>query len=325
MNYQKKELVYTLDDNYLVPFLVSAFSVKKFLNPDVKIIIVQPFTSNSEMGLTKDTLDICQKSLRAIDVIFEIVYIDVESFPEEKLPLWARFPKTTWLRYYYIFNAEITQKTIYYVEADMIFQKSSPNIFEVELGDKAVSGRVSPGHENFEEKWNPAMEKPWYFNCGVMVINVKKWRETIDRNEWWNVVSEYRKYDFKVIEQDALNYFFRGTQLPLNPELNSYPSEYGNDETAVVHFAGHHKPWNFRPRFLRLREKQNVRISMEIWDSLEKEVFEQLSAGLTEFEIARIREKYPKVKLSTKLSIFFPTLTRKLYSIKQVLIPADKK
>lgn len=325
MNNKVRELVYTLDDNYLIPFLVSAFSAKKYLGPNVKIIIVQPLQGTSKMGLSTEAQDICKKALNALCIDFEMVKVDVSSFSEEHLPLWARFPKTTWLRYYYIFNADITQRIIYYVEADMIFLKSSPNIFDVKLAGSAVSGRISPGHEQFEEKWEPAKKKPWYFNCGVMVINLSKWREIIDQRDWWKVVSEYKKYEFSVIEQDALNYFFRGTQVPLNPELNTYPTEYEHNKSAVVHFAGHLKPWNFKPTLLRFKEKPNTVASMRIWDSLEKEVSQLLTKKLTDIDIARIHRIYPNVKLSTKLSILFPAATGKVYSFKQMLALGNKK
>ena len=325
MTNQTKSLIYTFDDNYIVPFLVSVFSANKVLGPDLRIVIVQPIQEYSEMGLTKKALHICTECLQVLGIDFEIIRVNVDSFSEDALPLWARFPKTTWLRYYYIFNAEVSQRTIHYVEADMIFLKNTPSIFDIKLFGNAVSGRISPGHVDFEKKWGANITEPWYFNCGVMAINVQKWRERIDQSEWWQVISNYKDFDFDVIEQDALNYFFRGTQVPLKRELNSYPSEFKLGEDAILHFAGHHKPWNFSPRVLRFREKPNVIISMKIWDALEKEVLLTLGKGLTGSDYEWLRKSYPKVKFSTKMSILFPAATSRLFAIKQMLTNGMRK
>ena len=140
---EKKNLVYTIDNNYLVPFLVSTYSAKLQFGSNLKISIVQPIRAESGMGLSNMALDLCSSCLQYLEIDFEIVRVNTESYPEDKLPVWARFPKTTWLRYYYIYNGDFSGKYIHYVEADMLFTKNRPDIFEVELQGRAVASPVS--------------------------------------------------------------------------------------------------------------------------------------------------------------------------------------
>lgn len=311
----EKKLVYTFDDNYFIPFLVSAYSAKLQFGSNLTISIVQPESLESEMGLSQDALNLCISCLKSLNVDFEIVRVDTESFPEDELPLWARFPKTTWLRYYYIFNADIAREIVYYVEADMLFVRNEPSIFDVKLQSKAVAARTSPGHEEFETKWGPNLAKPWYFNCGVMIIDVEMWRSHIKQADWWKIISSYKKMRFEVIEQDALNYVFLGNHTPINFSLNTYPSEFDHKNTALLHFAGHHKPWNFRPKLLRIKLSRSVRKSMKLWDSVEAEILESLQLKLPHNELRALRNYYPKVRLSSRTSIFFPRSTSKLFAL----------
>lgn len=312
-----KRLVYTLDDNYLIPFLVSVFSAKKVFGTNLVIVIVQPTRKNSEMGLSEKALEICTRSLKCLALEFEIVKVNTETFPESSLPTWARFSKTTWLRFYYLFNSDNLENVIYYVEADMIFLKCNPSIFEINLGGYALSARTSPGHEDFEIKWGANITRPWYFNGGVMVVDIQKWRDKIDQSIWWQAVSDFTKHEFRVIDQDTLNYFFRGTQLPMTSELNSYPSEFDQTRDSILHFAGRHKPWIFKPKILRIKETECVVLGMSIWDTLEREVIQTLRNDLNAKDLSWLKKSYPKVNLSTKMSILFPRFTSSVFKFKQ--------
>jgi lipopolysaccharide biosynthesis glycosyltransferase len=110
-----------------------------------------------------------------------------------------------------------------------------------------------------------------YFNAGVMLINMKKWREMKLLDEFIQVGSQ-RIYPF--VDQDILNIVFRNNWTRLGREFN-YLHQYGSEEIdmsysdfpSVIHFAGN-KPWNetsvtqfvskYRRNFNKIRPLHNL-------------------------------------------------------------------
>ena len=317
MSTQIKKLTYTLDDNYIVPFIVSAFSAKKHYPKETLISILQPTKYSSEMGLSYKGLELVEHLLSTLGIDYQIQYVDVQSFDESNLPLWARFSPTTWLRYYFLFNADNHEDHVYYVEPDMLFLNLNYNLFDYTPQKYSLSARVSPGHEDFETKWPSKFENSWYFNCGVMVVNIDRWKQNIDQNHWWAVVSQFETLKFSVIDQDAINYVLRGRQDPLPSALNQYPSEYDKNSTSLIHFAGQYKPWVYRSKVLRRDLPQAVIDSMKLWD----DTFETIALLL---KVDRFLETYfrtamPKVKLSAQLTIAFPSLMKSVFELHSLL------
>lgn len=307
-------LTYTLDDNYIIPFLVSAYSAKSCFPLGTTISILQPKSAESTMGLSQAGLAMVEKCLTTLEINYQIENVNVDSFDENKLPLWARFSRTTWLRYYYLFNSSDSLSYIHYVEPDMLFINSTLNLFDYKPPANALSARTSPGHEDFENKWHSTCDKPWYFNCGVMVVDVARWRSTVNQKFWWEVVSDFEKLEFKVIDQDALNYVLRGHQDILPPELNQYPSEYNQKQTSLIHFAGHYKPWVFRPTWLRRKLKPPIKQSMNLWDATLESVKEIIQSNS---ECSKVfRDFPPKVNVGSRLTIAFPRVMQLIFKFR---------
>jgi hypothetical protein len=63
-NIDMKKLTYTFDDQYLLPFLISAYSAHQVFGQSIVISIIQPIDIKSVMGLSS-------RSLQLIDTIFK--------------------------------------------------------------------------------------------------------------------------------------------------------------------------------------------------------------------------------------------------------------
>lgn len=86
-----------------------------------------------------------------------------------------------------------------------------------------------------------------YFNSGVLVLNLTKWRE----NNTANIVIDYAKNNprkLRSIDQDALNAILFDKWLKLPPKWNyiSARIRLGKiiKDPAIIHFTGKNKPWN---------------------------------------------------------------------------------
>ncbi len=100
-----------------------------------------------------------------------------------------------------------------------------------------------------------------YFNAGVLVVNLKKWREEKILSKFVNFISE-NSHRIKYWDQDVLNYCLKNKWFRLPQKYNLthfyfYPNDYtpfyfGLNQTqyeetqkdsVIIHFTSHQKPW----------------------------------------------------------------------------------
>jgi lipopolysaccharide biosynthesis glycosyltransferase len=288
----------------------------------VVISIIQPLDEKSSMGLSSNSIKLIKVVFTKLNINYEIRQVDTSTFPEADLPIWANFTPTTWLRYYFLFNADMAlEENVYYIDPDTIFINSTNTIFDIVPKNTFLYARTSPGHFVFEEKWKSIYKtSPWYFNCGVMIIDLSKWREELNQNDWWKTVLNWSDLNFTVIEQDALNYLIRGKKGELPLEFNCYPNELlSNPKTSIIHYAGHVKPWFYSNYFLRLKPNKSTRISITKWYAIRKSFLASIGS-----KNSKLIES-PIVKFSTKLNIISPNLTNMLFKIKIYLRKLNSK
>ena len=101
-----------------------------------------------------------------------------------------------------------------------------------------------------------------YFNSGVMVMNLRRWREDDISRKLFDCLRDNREHVW-CWDQYALNVVFSGNWKPLDPRWNQgthvyeYPSENVcpidteqfiamRDRPAIVHYTTEYKPWLHR-------------------------------------------------------------------------------
>lgn len=101
-----------------------------------------------------------------------------------------------------------------------------------------------------------------YFNSGVLIIDLDRWRKLDARNRLVDLTLE-RADTFHSQDQDALNVFFDGDTEFLDPVWNT--SQYERPDTVenrIIHLIGTVKPWH-----ARYKEKlSDPYHRTEIWD-----------------------------------------------------------
>lgn len=109
----------------------------------------------------------------------------------------------------------------------------------------------------------------FYFNSGVLLMNLSSMRKEMHREEIFEFVEKYK--DFLILpDQDVLNGLYNTRILPLdesfwNYDVRKYESyrlasqgrrdmDWVMEHTAILHFCGKNKPWNpkYRGRFSSL-------------------------------------------------------------------------
>lgn len=101
-----------------------------------------------------------------------------------------------------------------------------------------------------------------YFNSGVMLIDLMRWRDRNPANDLLRLFTEHNVW----WDQDGFNLFFQGDWAPLPSEFNRFEISEATEEEVIVHFAGSQKPWDFqshhpyRSDYLRARAEAGSRL-----------------------------------------------------------------
>ncbi|MBB5373789.1 glycosyltransferase family 8 protein [Acidocella aromatica] len=139
-----------------------------------------------------------------------------------------------------------TIERVIYIDSDVLCRESLKDLSKIDIGD-AIVGAVAelPEAASFNgNKLNlPTPEQ--YFNSGMLVIDLQRWREAdVGANclEWLSKNQEATLW----WDQDALNATLFGHVYFLNRKWNYINFQHAPETppgTAIWHAAGPHKPW----------------------------------------------------------------------------------
>jgi lipopolysaccharide biosynthesis glycosyltransferase len=182
----------------------------------------------------------------------EIKFIDVEVANELTssftIPEGSHITSATFLRLYISEILPSDIDTLLYLDIDVMINSSLDDLFAMNFSTPICAELNVPrslGNGEHLQGHNAQ-----YFNSGVMLINMKKWRDLNLLNEFI-IVGSQETYPF--VDQDILNIVFRNNWTRIGREFN-YLHLYGSGEDdpaycefpKIIHFAGS-KPWNETP------------------------------------------------------------------------------
>jgi lipopolysaccharide biosynthesis glycosyltransferase len=203
-----------------------------------------------------------------------VSFIRVDPETLKAFPLSGASVEMTVATYYKLILPAVLPSTlqkVLFLDSDLIVVEPLGELMDTPLGDYPVAAVIDRSQKENCKRLG-LREGSAYFNSGVMLIDLNKWRKT-------NILSaglEVTKGNQAKIEfwdQDILNYLFEGNWLNLDKRWNALPHLWGTnkaaedeaarDHPAIIHFAGagNAKPWNYycahpwKTRYLELKKK----------------------------------------------------------------------
>ncbi len=138
-----------------------------------------------------------------------------------------------------------------YLDCDMIVLRSLRPLFEVDLGGCPVAAtkdieETHPANGPRGPRLPFPAELP-YFNSGLMLFDLPKWREQNITQAVYDVF-EREGERLSWIDQDALNMALVGRWKGLDPTWNVHPKIAaklgGYDSARIIHYTSMAKPWS---------------------------------------------------------------------------------
>lgn len=136
---------------------------------------------------------------------------------------------------------------ILYLDSDLIVNGSIFELYNYEISNYIVAACAGE-KKAVSTKKRLELNSDYYFNSGVMLINLDIWRQL-------NIGQKCIEFIYKnpqmiiLWDQDALNKVIDGQFLNLNKKWNSLVELYENNsevnqESIIIHFIGSLKPWH---------------------------------------------------------------------------------
>jgi lipopolysaccharide biosynthesis glycosyltransferase len=170
--------------------------------------------------------------------------------------------------YYRISIPELLESEIekaIYLDCDLIVQEDIERLWSINLGEHFLAAVKTPAGEHRRKVLS--IPRHSYFNSGVMVLNLRKWRlNNISQKVIRFIKSHPMKIKFP--DQDGLNAILYNKWLRLHPKWNYYTS-YNLPlavKPSIIHYNGNRKPWSHNPplkqEFIKyMRKTFRVRLS----------------------------------------------------------------
>ncbi len=141
------------------------------------------------------------------------------------------------------------------LDVDLVFDDDIKKLWDIDLEDNYMAAVVDQVALLDKSDWIKNLNLPsdfLYVNSGVMVANLKKWREEEIFDKLFENINKYSKF-LKFPDQDAFNITFAPKIKYIFSIFNAAPYfTYKNEEEkkealknpVVIHWAGGLKPWH---------------------------------------------------------------------------------
>ncbi|MEC0271442.1 glycosyltransferase family 8 protein [Paenibacillus anseongense] len=188
----------------------------------------------------------------------EITFLTPNNDIFRKLPIDSTIGHITKETYFRVGLSKLLDKNIkkvLYLDCDLIVKEDISELWNTNI-KKHVLAAVdesclfySHNKERLKKELGIPKDSP-YFNAGVMLLNIEKWRETNTSNRLVNYLQTHP--NLKYMDQDALNAVLHKEWLPLDYKWN-YTTYHWDAlplvQPAIIHFSGRNKPWNSAIRY----------------------------------------------------------------------------
>lgn len=235
----KNLIVFTIDENYLEPFIVAIQSFIEHHNVnDYELALV--YSNISEKNILKIKQYMQSQKISFRDILIEDKFTNIKVGYHFHSVIFYRLllPK--------IFN---DYEKILYIDSDILFLDSIDELFKIELGDNILA--AIPKHDYFLIPEYLKGKTKNYFASGLLLINTQKF---LDSKIYEKCLDFLENEKYEMPDQDALNATVdRWIELDLQYGVETAFLEKNDNslnnkikKPKIIQFSGSSKPWHFR-------------------------------------------------------------------------------
>lgn len=245
-------LLVAADDAYALPLAVTLFSALEQLASGrmVKVYI-------ADGGISSANRARIERVVRGPKVTLQLEWLTPDLRDLQALPLGsgevAYLSQATYLRLFA--PAVIPEAKVIYLDSDLLIQHDLEDLWKLDLA--AYAAAAVPEHStatlgralsHIDKRYPLAPAEP-YYNAGMLLINLDKWRAENVATAVFAVIQEYREV-IRYLDQDGLNVVLPGSWLRLEAKWNFQVNStilrtepLPLEDVFILHYSTRFKPW----------------------------------------------------------------------------------
>ena len=239
------KFVFATDENYWMQTFIAIYSlIANNAKSDLEIYIL------CERVDEKFKFAIEKLKLTNENILVEFPILEAEIEKISSFTLKEHLTRGTYYRFFIQEFLPSDIEKIIYLDGDIIVNGSLAELYNVDLTHHLLAAVPQIEEGNPERLGLPSGSK--YFNAGVLVINLKKWRAE-DISTRLITYSEENQNTIQWPSQDPLNAVASGQWIELPKKFNYYHGfaksrngQYKHVKPLIVHYSGSIKPWQYR-------------------------------------------------------------------------------
>lgn len=182
---------------------------------------------------------------------------------------------------------------IIYLDGDTIVRGNLSGLWNTDMEGSVIAGSLAPTKRTRAIETLGFTEKDGYINAGVLLIDLKRWRE---EKTGQRIIEYYKEHNGKLYanDQDAINGALRGEIKIISPKYNYYTSyiyypyralkkfqapykfipkrvyDDAKENPVVIHYLGEERPWRKGCKHPYQKDFDKY-LSMTPWKNMEKD------------------------------------------------------
>lgn len=248
MNKEIIPIFFSSDDNY-IPFL--SVAINSLISNASKEYNYEIIILNS--GLSSENIQkISKYSKENVNIKFEDVRPKIKDIIKDlEFRLRDYYSISIFYRLFIPSLFKKYKKAIY-LDADIVLVDDISKLYNEDIDNFLVAGvpdEVVNNNVYFREYSVKSLdlEPGNYFNSGVLLMNLEKFREEKIEEKFLHILS---KYNFDVIapDQDYLNFLCKGKVKYIDRGWDRMPNpdkNFNDEDLHLIHFNMFQKPWNY--------------------------------------------------------------------------------
>lgn len=236
---------YVVDKNFITHFTVSLTSLfENNQHLTVSVYVIHDLENKSVLD------DIISFVKNKYQVTLNIIEIDNSIF--DNLPITNNISKASYFR---LLLADILPEDVLsglYIDCDTIVTGSLQDLLGIsffEDGNQSKEYSIlavsdANGAKEIERLNELGIVSQFYFNAGVLFINLEKWRNDAVSKKIIIMAEQYKDH-LKWHDQDVLNIFFVDKCGKLDKSYNGFASTKSPKMPVILHYNGSSKPWHY--------------------------------------------------------------------------------
>ncbi len=239
------DIVFGIDNNYVGPLLVSAYSVMKN-NTTFNEVFFHIITS----GISP----INQQKIRKMETVFSGVHVDFSIVDEEmfmEFPLHIKHISAIAYGRFLIPDIFTNLDKVLYLDSDILVLDDLYKLWETNIDSACVAGShksyITTQFPGYKESIGLNAEST-YINSGVMLMNLTRMRKLNMTHKLLHNAKSLKDI-VKIQDQDIINITFRDEIATFHKKYNYTDSDrregsFKENDVVIAHFNTGNKPWN---------------------------------------------------------------------------------